>query len=69
VKEATDLAGDRHPTASNQRAVEAWVALGAGVGVALGARLGNVLFWIVIGAVAGLAIGSPEDDSRTENHP
>jgi hypothetical protein len=37
------------------------VALGSGVGVGLGARLGNVLFWIIIGAVAGLAIGSPED--------
>jgi hypothetical protein len=35
---------------SSQRAVEAWVALGPG--------LGNVLFWIVIGAVAGLAVGS-----------
>ena len=55
--------------ASNQRAVDAWVALGAGVGVALGARLGNVLFWIIIGAVAGLAIGSPEDDYRSGNHP
>jgi hypothetical protein len=44
------------------------VALGAGLGVAIGARLGNVLFWIVIGAVAGLAIGSPEDDSQTGHH-
>jgi hypothetical protein len=44
-----------HPTPSSQREVEAWVALGAGLGVAIGARLGNVLFWIVIGAVAGLA--------------
>ena len=50
------MPGDRYPTASNQRAVDAWVALGAGLGVALGARLGNVLFWIVIGAVAGLAM-------------
>jgi hypothetical protein len=56
------LAGDRRSTSSSQRRANAWVALGAGVGVALGARLGNVLFWIVIGAVAGLAIGSPEED-------
>jgi hypothetical protein len=39
------------------------VALGGGVGVGIGARLGNVLLWIVIGAIAGLAIGSPEDAS------
>lgn len=49
--------------------MDPWVALGTGQGVAIGARLGNVLFWIVIGAVAGLAIASPEDDPRTENHP
>jgi hypothetical protein len=48
---------------AGQRAVEAWVALGGGVGVGLEARLGNVLFWIIIGAVAGFAIGSPEDGS------
>jgi hypothetical protein len=62
------MAGHRQPTPSSQRAVQAWVALGAGLGVAIGARLGNVLFWIVIGAVAGLAIGSPEDDSQTGHH-
>ena len=58
------MAGGQHPTPSSQRAVEAWV----GLGVAIGARLGNVLFWIVIGAVAGLAVGSPEDDSQTGRH-
>ena len=63
------MTGDRYPSASNQTAVDAWVALGAGLGVVLGARLGNVLFWIVIGAIAGLAIGAPEDGSRTGNHP
>jgi hypothetical protein len=40
------------------------VALSGGVGVALGARLGNVWFWIVIGAVAGFPIGEPEDTPR-----
>jgi hypothetical protein len=57
------MSGGRPPTPAGQRAVEAWVALGGGVGVGIGARLGNVLFWIVIGAIAGLAIGSPEDAS------
>ncbi len=57
------MRGGQPPTPANQRAVQAWVALGGGVGVGIGARLGNVLFWIVIGAVAGLAIGSPEDTS------
>jgi hypothetical protein len=41
------------------------VALGAGIGVAVGAALGNGLLWIVIGAVAGLACGTSEDDSPT----
>jgi hypothetical protein len=45
------------------------VALGGGLGVGIGARLGNVVFWIVIGAVAGLAIAAPEDDAPTRDHP
>ena len=57
------MSGGQPPVPARQRAVEAWVALGGGVGVGIGARLGNVLFWIVIGAIAGLAIGSPEDGS------
>ena len=57
------MSGRQPPAPASQRAVEAWVALGGGVGVGIGARLGNVLFWIVIGAIAGLAIGSPEDGS------
>ncbi len=58
-----DIGGGQPPTPANQRALQAWVALGGGVGVGIGARLGNVLFWIVIGAVAGFAIGEPEDTS------
>jgi hypothetical protein len=38
------------------------VALGAGLGVVIGAERGNVLLWILIGAVAGLALGEPEHD-------
>jgi hypothetical protein len=59
------MTDDQRPTPSSQSAVDSWVALGAGLGVAIGAALGNVLFWIVIGAVAGLALGSPEDDRRS----
>jgi hypothetical protein len=62
------MGGGRHPTPANQRAVDAWVALGGGLGVGIGAQLGNVLFWIVIGPVAGLAIAAPEDGSPTGNH-
>ncbi len=58
-----DIGGGQPLTPANQRALQAWVALGGGVGVGIGARLGNVLFWIVIGAVAGFAIGEPEDTS------
>ena len=56
------MSEDRHPTSSSATAVDAWVALGAGLGIAIGAVLGNVFFWIVIGAVAGLALGWPEED-------
>jgi hypothetical protein len=59
------MGGGRHPTPASQQAVDAWVALGVGIG----ARLGNVVFWIVIGAVAGLAIAAPEDDAPTRDHP
>jgi hypothetical protein len=62
VRDATRMADAQRPTPSGHRAVDSWVALGAGLGVALGAELGNVLFWIVIGAVAGLALGEPVDD-------
>ena len=57
------MRGRHPPTPAGQRAIESWVTLGGGVGVGIGARLGNVLFWIIIGAIAGLAIGSPEDTS------
>ena len=57
------MSGRQPPSPASQRAVEVWVALGGGVGVGIGARLGNVLVWIVIGAIAGLAIGSPQDGS------
>jgi hypothetical protein len=56
------MAEDQRPLSSSVRAINAWVALGAGVGVAIGAELGNVFLWILIGAVAGFALGSPEDD-------
>jgi hypothetical protein len=61
------MGGARHPTPASQQAVDAWVALGGGLGAGIGARLGNV-FWIVIGAVAGLAIAAPEDGSPIGNH-
>jgi hypothetical protein len=62
VRKATRMADDQRPAPSSHRAVDSWVALGAGLGVVIGAELGNVLLWILIGAVAGLALGEPEDD-------
>jgi hypothetical protein len=56
------MADDQRPAPSSHRAVDSWVALGAGLGVAIGAERGNVLLWILIGAVAGLALGEPEHD-------
>jgi hypothetical protein len=51
----------RRPSPS-QRTIDAWVALGAGLGVMIGVVRGNVVLWILIGAVAGLALVWPEDD-------
>ncbi len=56
------MADDQRPAPSSPRTVDSWVALGAGLGVAIGAERGNVLFWILIGAVAGFALGEPVDD-------
>ncbi len=55
------MADDLRPAPSSPQAVDSWVAFGAGLGVAIGAELGNVLLWILIGAVAGLALGEPEE--------
>jgi hypothetical protein len=54
------MADQRRPS-SNQRTIDSWIALGAGVGVMIGAVLGNVFLWILIGAVAGLTLVWPED--------
>jgi hypothetical protein len=54
------MADQRRPS-PNQRTIDSWIALGAGVGVMIGAVLGNVFLWILIGAVAGLALVWPED--------
>ena len=62
MRNVDELADDQRPAPSSHRAVNSWVALGAGLGVAIGAELGNVLLWILIGAVAGLALGEPEDN-------
>ena len=56
------MADNQAPTPSSHKAVDSWVALGAGLGVAIGAELGNVLFWILICAIAGFALGEPEGD-------
>jgi hypothetical protein len=51
----------RRPLPS-QRTIDAWMALGAGLGVMIGVVHGNVFLWILIGTVAGLGLVWPEDD-------
>jgi hypothetical protein len=51
----------RRPSPS-QRTIDAWMALGAGLGVMIGVVHGNVFLWILIGTVAGLGLVWPEDD-------
>jgi hypothetical protein len=57
------MADDQRPASSSPRKVDSWVALGAGIGFAIGAVRGNSFLWILIGAIAGLALAAPEDDS------
>ena len=35
-----------------------WIAIGAGLGVALGAALGNIAVWTAVGAGVGVALGA-----------
>lgn len=41
-----------------QQKLGIWIALGAGVGVALGIAMNNLALWLAIGVAAGLAIGA-----------
>ena len=50
-----------HEPGSNDKkalTLSAWIAIGAGAGIALGAAMGNLALWIVIGAGIGVAIGA-----------
>jgi hypothetical protein len=57
------MADNQRSASSSPRKVDTWVALGAGVGFAIGAVQGNIFLWILIGAIAGLALATLEDDS------
>jgi len=40
-----------------------WIAIGAGVGVALGVAMDNLALWLAIGVGIGLAIGAGQSRS------
>jgi len=41
-----------------------WTAIGAGVGVAFGAALGNLPLWIAAGAAVGVVLGAVVNRGR-----
>jgi hypothetical protein len=41
-----------------QQTLGIWIALGAGVGVALGLAMNNLALWLAVGVGIGLAIGA-----------
>jgi hypothetical protein len=41
-----------------QQTLGIWIALGAGLGVALGLAMNNLALWLAIGVGVGLAIGA-----------
>jgi hypothetical protein len=40
-----------------------WIAIGAGVGVALGVAMDNLALWLAIGVGIGIAIGAGQSRS------
>ncbi len=45
-------------------ALGAWIAIGAGVGTALGAAMNNIGLWLAIGVALGVVIGAATGGSR-----
>lgn len=50
---------------SDFRSVGAWVAIGIGVGAALGVAMDNIGLWLVVGLVLGLVIGAAMSRSKS----
>jgi hypothetical protein len=46
-------------------ALPAWIAIGAGIGVALGVAMGNMPVWIAIGIALGVGVGALATRSRS----
>ena len=40
------------------RAMGAWIAIGIGIGAALGVAMNNIGLWIAIGVVLGVVVGA-----------
>ena len=47
------------------RPVGAWVAIGIGVGAALGVAMDNIGLWLAVGLVLGLVIGTALSRSKS----
>jgi hypothetical protein len=45
-------------------ALPAWIAIGAGIGVALGVAMDNMPLWLAVGIGLGVAIGALATRSR-----
>jgi hypothetical protein len=50
---------------NDRRSVGAWMAIGIGMGVALGVATNNIGLWLVVGLVGGLVIGTAISRSKS----
>ena len=51
-------------SAKGGAALPAWIAIGAGIGVALGVAMDNLALWLAIGVALGVGIGALATRSR-----
>jgi len=49
---------------NDYRAMGAWIAIGIGIGAALGVAMNNIGLWIAIGVVLGVVVGAAIDRSN-----
>ena len=54
----------RHIMRDTRQTLATWIAVGAGVGVAMGLAMDNFALWLAIGVGIGLALGDGQSAMR-----